>query len=752
MGMNNRKVTGKDIRVFLVPFIVLACLYFVLTYINTKSRLDEFFEIKKKATIEVVDSYRETLLNSSEIIQIANEFLDEKIMVASQAVLLWDKNTSDLSLDDLAEQFKLDQVNLYNEEGFIIDSNMEENLNWKAPKDHPVDKFVNSKNQTLLEESIRQDNVDRKYYKYGYLKRADNTFVQIGILAENINEVTSNFELEKIIENIWKKEDVKEVFFTDNNYMIIASSTPRYQGIILENEEDRNHIASKEIDSGIRKTYGKGNFHSCAPLFYEGEWIGTLSIIWDEQVVKQEVLKITLSAMAQFLIITATVGYILYYAYKKDSANYQLAYYDELTGLPNNFYLEEFLGKRIHNIDMKKKAILLLNATNFKIINNIYGYKYGDKILKQIAARVSSILDDEEFFFRFNADRFVLYAEGYSDDVELKDLAEKMIGIFRDPFREGFKHEYVSAQVAVYEIPNRNVTVDKALQLATVTLANMNPVNEQIVFFTEELEEKVERQEQIENTIKDVILGKNKESFYLAFQPKLEIESGRIVGFEALARLEVEKLGSISPLEFIDIAEKRMLIYDLGNIVLNQACSFLIDLRDRGIHDLSVAVNISLIQLLRDEFMADVLRIIQEYGIDPRLLEFEITESVLEEDFDIINQKLRNLKNIGILIAIDDFGTGFSSFARLFKMNIDVIKIDKHFIDYILVGEDSSILSADIISMGHKLGLKVIAEGVEDEKQKDYLRNHKCDILQGYLISKPLKAKDAIEFMKNRTV
>lgn len=751
--MDNKKINGKDIRFFIIPFIILTMVFFALTYVNTKSRVNEILELKKKSTIEIADSYVDALVGSKEALEITTQLLDEKILVASQAVLLLDEKISNVSLADLADKFKVDQINLYNKEGVIIYSNIKEYVGWKAYAGHPVSKFMNSTEDTLVE-NIRQDTVDHRLYKFGHVKRDDDTFVQIGVLAENVSMLTSKFELQKIIDDIKKREDVREVFFTDQNLILTASSDSKYVGMQIPDQEGREHLNLKQTDVELSsKFYGDGFIHSCAPVFYNGAWLGTLSIVWDGKIVEQEVGNIISNAAIELLLVITTVGYIMYYAYRKDSANYQLAYYDELTGLPNGIYLEEYLAKRIHNIDKKKKAILLLNSTNFKMINHIYGYKYGDRILKQIAARVQTILDEDGVFFRFNADRFVLYVEGYKNKEELEKLAQKLIGIFRNPFKEGPKHEYVNAQVAIFEMDDVSITVDKALQSATVALSNLdNAMNEQIVFFTKELEDTIKRHEKIESAIKAVILGEDTESFYLAFQPKADTITGKTVGFEALARLEIHGIGFVSPLEFIALAEKRMLIYDLGNFVLKKACLFLNELRSAGIEGIPIAVNISLIQLLRDEFLTDVLNIINEHEVNPNMLEFEITESVLEENFDIVNLKLEKLKKAGISIAIDDFGTGFSSFARLIEMNIDVIKIDKYFIDNIIDKEKSSLISADIISMGHKLGLRVVAEGVEYESQRQYLKEHGCDILQGYLISKPLKSEDALIYMKNRTV
>jgi len=224
-------------------------------------------------------------------------------------------------------------------------------------------------------------------------------------------------------------------------------------------------------------------------------------------------------------------------------------------------------------------------------------------------------------------------------------------------------------------------------------------------------------------------------------------QTNKVAGFEALARLHVENIGHISPIEFIEIAERKLLIADLGMVILNEACTFIQELHSQGFKDITIAINISIIQLLRDDFIDNVQQIIQTNHIPMGTIEFEITETVLLKNFDIINKKLETLASMGILIALDDFGTGFSSFARLSELQINTVKIDKFFIDKITSHEETQLITADIISMSHKLGLNVVAEGVETNEQNDYLKRHACDIIQGYLISKPRSKQESLAFL-----
>jgi EAL domain-containing protein (putative c-di-GMP-specific phosphodiesterase class I) len=235
----------------------------------------------------------------------------------------------------------------------------------------------------------------------------------------------------------------------------------------------------------------------------------------------------------------------------------------------------------------------------------------------------------------------------------------------------------------------------------------------------------------------------------LKFQPILDIKSNKITEFEALARLNSNKLGMLMPGEFIPLAEKTKLIIPLGKKVLIKAFEFLNRLKKDGYDSINVSVNISVIQLIGENFIKDLFNLIDEMKVNPENIVIEITETIFASDYDEINRLLGVMKASGIRVAIDDFGTGYSSLSRERELNVNIIKIDKSFSDKILDPNNKDSIIGDIISMAHKLGYGVVAEGVEYEEQKQFYVNYNCDKLQGYLISKPLAEEAAIEFLKN---
>lgn len=747
--MRKDKLKSLDIKYFLTPFFLLALVFFMSTFLILKYHIGKRYQDFEDEALNIANSYSYNLINSKESYEIILNLLNEKLMVASQAIMLIEDNKNSETLSAIADRFSIDEIHLYNKEGEIIYSKGNKYVGWKAYEGHPVYDFMISDKELLVEE-VRKDTESGVYYKYAYVKDSDGTFVQIGVMADNIQRFLEKYEIQQIINRIASRSNAMNVSFIDNNFEVIASNFSNYVGLIIEDESARKNILSLEPQTKKTVFDNHDVFQVCVPIFYGEERIGTLSVAWSTDESDAKIMEIIFTGLSIFFAVISISGIILYYAYRKNKSHLKIAYYDKLTNLPNSEYLIEYLEDEIKELENKRKAILLLNCTNFKTLNMTYGFNYGNEILKQISNNIKSILGPDDMFFRFNSDRFILVVGSYDSRNYLEELANKIIDIFKNPFTGSTELQYVNAEVGIVEIKKANTTADKLLQHATLSLSFINNNNNNICFYEERMENIARREDRIEKALRAIIKD-DSSNMYLYFQPKLNVKNQKIKGFEALARLNIQELGNISPVEFIDIAEKRLLIYDIGNLILHRVCNFIKKLNDSGFGDISVAVNISGIQLLRGEFVQDITKIIESSGIDIKSLEFEITESVLLNNFDLINEKLEQIKRMGISVSLDDFGTGFSSLARFRELNVNSVKIDKHFISKIISKYDENLITADIISMSHRIGLTVVAEGVEEEAQKQYLEKHDCDIIQGYLFSKPLSELDAIEFLRENT-
>ncbi|MDD3947819.1 MAG: EAL domain-containing protein, partial [Clostridia bacterium] len=269
-------------------------------------------------------------------------------------------------------------------------------------------------------------------------------------------------------------------------------------------------------------------------------------------------------------------------------------------------------------------------------------------------------------------------------------------------------------------------------------------------FFNEEMKQRYNRQLALREALTNLANGKEDGCLYMVYQPIVDLKTDTISGFEALARYKHPQLGFVSPVEFIPLIEKYQLILPLGNIIMQQVFRFALKVTQQN-PALTMAFNISAIQLLSDSFYQSLTAMLTKTGVNPNRIVIEITESIFIDNFQEVNNRLTEIRKLGIRIAIDDFGTGYSSLSREKELKVDCLKIDKQFIDSLLTDDPEKSIVSDIISMAHKLGHSVVAEGVETEEQMKYLIQYRCDLMQGYWYSKPLEEQAALEFVRKKS-
>lgn len=424
--------------------------------------------------------------------------------------------------------------------------------------------------------------------------------------------------------------------------------------------------------------------------------------------------------------------------------------HDRWTGLYNREYLEKVLTQDTRSAMPGKRALISINLSTVQLLTANYGFHYTQKLIKKASEALKQYCDESHSFFKTYENRFVFYVKDYKEKKDLLDLCDSIAGTLESVFET----DRIAGGIGIIEIDReRDENVDsllKKLLIASEKSLNIFDKDFHACFYDEALEAKVNREGDIRQELSRVAAEDDSSNLYLMFQPILDLKTDKICGFEALARLNTEKLGVVSPVEFIPIAEKTKLIVPIGEKIFYKAFAFLKKLEARGYDTVSVAVNVSAVQLLRPDFADKLHEILRETHVNPLNVAVEITESVFSSDYEKINDIIHRLRESGIQISIDDFGTGYSSLARERALNVDCLKIDKFFIDNMLkVGSQKSI-TADIISMAHKLGHYTVAEGVEHEEQKQYLSECGCDKIQGYYIAKPLPEETALAFLDGR--
>jgi len=425
-----------------------------------------------------------------------------------------------------------------------------------------------------------------------------------------------------------------------------------------------------------------------------------------------------------------------------------LAYYDALTGLPNRTLIHDRLAKALADArrQEEKVALLFFDLDRFKDINDSLGHSDGDFLLQQVAARLKRVVREQDTVARLGGDEFLIMLTHVKDVPDAAVAAERLMDAMTEEFVVQGHSLRIGGSVGISIFPEHGVDPDHLIKNADAAMygAKGNGRNN-FRFFTEDMNAQVAQRLALEHNLK---LALSKNEFFLMYQPQIDVPSGKIVGVEALLRWQHPRLGLVPPDQFIRIAENSGLILPIGEWVLRTACSQARKWQEEGLPTVTVAVNVSAIQFRHDGFCGLIRRVLDETGLAPQYLELELTESLLLANADVMLSVVQKLKAMGLTLAIDDFGTGYSSFNYLRQFQVSKLKIDRSFIRDVAANPDDAAITTAIISMAKSLKLKVIAEGVENEAQMSFLREHQCDEIQGYYFSKPLTVDKVAEKLR----
>ncbi|VVN22130.1 hypothetical protein PS634_04372 [Pseudomonas fluorescens] len=424
-----------------------------------------------------------------------------------------------------------------------------------------------------------------------------------------------------------------------------------------------------------------------------------------------------------------------------------LAHFDELTGLANRSLFNERLREARERVRSggRSLALLHINLDRFKLLNESLGHEIADQLLRHVARRLSSAMPEADTIARLSGDEFAVLFDGYSNLSSLARVTNRLLGKLRVPLSVAGHELVISASVGI------SLLSDSAREgSALVSQANMAMQHAKHLggnnfqFFTQSLQASTLERLQLEIQLRRAVDEQQLQVFY---QPKLCLRTGRLDSAEALVRWHHPQRGMVAPGEFIGLAEETGLISAIGEFVLRKACWQAREWQRQGMAPIRVSVNLSVHQLRQGKLVSLVRQVLEETGLSPQWLELELTESQLLDSVEHIIATFQQLRDLGVKLAIDDFGTGYSSLSYLRRFPVDYVKIDRAFISGLGDGtEDAAIIQA-IISMAHSLGLKVVAEGVENQAQLEFLKNHGCDEAQGYLISRPIEAAAMAEIL-----
>ncbi|MDI2587579.1 EAL domain-containing protein [Psychrobacillus sp. NEAU-3TGS] len=427
----------------------------------------------------------------------------------------------------------------------------------------------------------------------------------------------------------------------------------------------------------------------------------------------------------------------------QEKYNY-LAFHDDLTNLPNRRYINKEIETIIQALNAgegRTLALLFIDLDRFKIINDNFNHSFGDKFLIEVSKRLSSCLGEKDILARMGGDEFVFLLKDFVARDYVTKKAEEILQLFQQPFYVGMKELHTTASIGVAIYPEYPISKEQLMVYADNAMyqAKSQGKNRYVVH-TAELLNVMMDDYKLEVDLRKAL---DKNEFVLHYQPQINNYTGELVGFEALIRWQHPTLGLIHPGKFIKLAEENGLITQIGEWVIEEACSQIKKWQDAGMIPVKMSVNLSTQQFLTRNLISFMENVLERTAIDPAYLVVEITEYMaMEGEYSI--HVLKQLKALGIGISIDDFGTGYSSLNYLKNFPIDYIKIDKSFVSELMNNEKDTIIVKAIITLAHNLHKEVIAEGVETKEQLDFLKDHQCDISQGYYFNKPLPV-DEIE-------
>ncbi|HUH63282.1 MAG TPA: EAL domain-containing protein [Terracidiphilus sp.] len=427
-----------------------------------------------------------------------------------------------------------------------------------------------------------------------------------------------------------------------------------------------------------------------------------------------------------------------------------LAYYDSVTGLPRRSMFEERFSEALSIASWKSQrvALLLLELDRFKMLNDSLGKEFGDGLLKEVAERIRSAVGEEATVARLGGAEFAIILQNVKASREVEQFAAEVVAGVAGTFSLLGHSLNISCTMGISIFPLHGRDGQTLVERADVAMvwAHESGANS-FQLFTEEMNDRIRERLRLEN---DLRLALDRDELFLVYQPQVDIRTGNVSGLEALLRWRHPSMGVVPPGEFISIAEVSGLIVPIGEWVLRTACAQARNWQDAGLRPVPIAVNVSAIQFRQQGFCELIRCVLEETGLDPKYLELELTEGLLLTNLDVMLKLVKELREMGVKLTIDDFGTGYSSLGYLRQFKVNRLKIDRSFVSDVSVNADDAAITTAIINMAKALNLEVLAEGVENVEQLDFLRAQNCYEIQGYYFSRPVAVEQIAAQLKGR--
>ncbi|VAW86682.1 diguanylate cyclase/phosphodiesterase (GGDEF & EAL domains) with PAS/PAC sensor(s) [hydrothermal vent metagenome] len=572
------------------------------------------------------------------------------------------------------------------------------------------------------------------------------------LLRSNLQEAFQRFEL------VWKNEQLLQVFDSTIEGIMITDTEGAIQSVNPAFTTITGYSADEVIGNNMKLL--QSDRHDCSfyqqmsqALAEKGEWHGEVWNCRKDGVTYPEWRSITAIHNDSANTTHNTTQYVsLFIDITEQKANEarieHQAYYDALTDLPNRRLFNEHLATALDMAERREwtAAVMFFDLDRFKTVNDTLGHDMGDRLLVNIAQRLTAVIRQEDLVARMGGDEFTLLLPQIDQRHDAVTVANKILQALSEPVMVAGHELYVTASLGIALYPDDGARADLLMKNADSAMYQAKGRGgNQHQFYSPVMNGEASARLALESDLHKAL---QHAEFELYYQPQVELASGRITGMEALIRWRHPRLGLISPDSFIPLAEETGLIVAIGEWALHSACTQLKQWQAAGLAVQRVAVNLSARQFYDHDLVATVAAALAASGLAPAHLELELTESIVMNDASATIETLSRLKAMGLTLSIDDFGTGYSSLSYLQRFPLDILKIDASFIHDLGNGEEGGAIVTAIIAMGHSLGLGIIAEGVEERAQLDFLQAQGCDEVQGYYFSRPLPVDEMARLLQ----
>ncbi len=709
------------------------------------------YEQESQQKIELYSEFIESRLTAYDRANTFIEGLVENELLVMANLLLSEKTLfSDAYFQDKVLEYKVTTIAWVDDQGQTLAASDPIFYDYQIDENHILWAFFSGP-ETVMIEPIRESFIfDGTPYKYGNFKDDQGYMLQIGIEVADYNNIFSELTLQSIITDVYNSSGVLYAKFVDNNYIITAHSNASLVGV-LEVEEHLIEAINNRSSIVHRHEHTLEDidaFSITNPIYVNDTFIGMLDIGFDPNFVLPIIRTINVITFIIVTLLTIIIVLVSLYGAKARAIMFEAAFLDTMTKLYSKQALDYTLNQTPAQQNMKNYSYILMNLDNYRTMIGIHGMNTVQEVIMTLAERITGLYQAKNIF-RVSPEEVLILCMSQDHEYILKRLSETKAILAEDIVVNDLVLN-VSITTAIID-QCKNMTYEEIIKNLDMVMREAKRTNKGgHLFYDEQLIARIHRQTIIEKNLKEILKTDGDPRLYAVFQPQIDTNNGSIGAFEVLSRLNIETYGFISPPEFIRIAEDQGLIQSLGIYVLKQVAKFYHQTMEAGLKPIPVSINVSMIEIMQKDFVSQFKERVDALGIPHEFIQVEVTETVLASNFTQLKDQFEILRMNGIKISIDDFGTGYSSLAYLKVAPIDFIKLDKTFIDELNQPEASYSLAEAVISITHKLGAKVVAEGVETERQVNRLSLMSCDYIQGYFYAKPLKMDDAINYIKQK--